>query len=89
MTWVAVMFGLLANSAEGAGVFSYILLGLLFISSGFAPTKTMPRFIRSLMLNDSVVNNAFIAVLWCVGILIASYIIAMQIYKHKGIVSHV
>jgi ABC-2 type transport system permease protein len=99
MTWIAVMFGLLANSAEGAGVFSYLLLGLLFISSGFAPTETMPRIvrifaenqpmtpiietIRSLLLNESVGNNAFIAVLWCSGILIASYIAAMQIYKHR------
>jgi ABC-2 type transport system permease protein len=99
MTWVAVMFGLLANSAEGAGVFSYLLLGLLFISSGFAPTETMPRMvrlfaenqpmtliietIRSLLLNQSVGNNAFIAVLWCSGILIVSYIVAMQIYTHK------
>lgn len=99
MTWVAVMFGLLANSAEGAGVFSYLLMGLLFISSGFAPTESMPRIVRlfaenqpmtpiieavrSLLLNKPVGNNALIAVLWCLGILIASYIAAMQIYKRK------
>lgn len=99
MTWIAVMFGLSANSAEGAGVFSYLLMFLLFISSGFAPTESMPRIVRlfaenqpmtpiietvrSLLLNQSVGNNALIAVLWCVGILIASYIAAMQIYKRK------
>jgi ABC-2 type transport system permease protein len=99
MTWIAVMFGLLANSAEGAGVFSYLLLGLLFISSGFAPTETMPGIVRlfaenqpmtpiietvrSLLMNKSVGNNALIAVMWCSGILIASYIAAMQIYKRK------
>lgn len=99
MTWIAVMFGLLANSAEGAGVFSYVLLALLFISSGFAPTKSMPMMVRifaenqpmtpiidtvrSLLLNGSVGSNSLIAVLWCAGILIASYIASMQIYKHK------
>jgi ABC-2 type transport system permease protein len=99
MTWIAVMFGLMANSAEGAGVFSYILLTLLFISSGFAPTKSMPKMVRifaenqpmtpiietvrSLILNQSVGRNALIAVLWCFGFLIASYIASMQIYKHK------
>lgn len=99
MTWVAVMFGILANSAEGAGVFSYLLLGLLFISSGFAPTETMPRVVRlfaenqpmtpiidavrAILMNEPVGNNALIAILWCLGILIASYIGAMQIYKHK------
>lgn len=99
MTWMAVMFGLLANSAEGAGVFSYLLLGLLFISSGFAPTQSMPRIVRlfaenqpmtpiietvrSLLTSGTVGNNAFIAVLWCVAILIIFYIAAMQIYTHK------
>ncbi len=99
MTWVAVMFGLMANSAEGASVYSYLLLALLFISSGFAPTQSMPRMvrifaenqpmtpiietIRSLILNESVGRNALIAVLWCLGILIAAYIASMHIYKHK------
>jgi len=31
MTWVSVTFGLLANSGEGAGVFSYLLLAQLSI----------------------------------------------------------
>ncbi|TGE37107.1 ABC transporter permease [Desulfosporosinus fructosivorans] len=99
MTWVAVTFGLLANSGEGAGVFAYPLLGLLFISSAFAPTESMPQVlrafaeyqpmtplieaVRSLLMNEPVGNNALIAVIWCVGILVASYISAMQIYKRK------
>lgn len=41
MTWVAVTFGLLANTGEGAGVFSYLLLILLFISPAFAPTQSI------------------------------------------------
>lgn len=101
MTWVAVTFGLLANSGEGAGVFAYPMLGLLFISSAFVPTESMPGIVRlfaenqpmtpiieavrSLLMNESVGNNALVAVLWCVGILIASYIAAMQIYKHKTV----
>ncbi len=39
--------------------------------------------VRSLLMNEPVGNNALIAVIWCVGILIASYIAAMQIYNHK------
>jgi ABC-2 type transport system permease protein len=99
MTWIAVMFGLMANSAEGAGVYSYFLLGLLFISSGFAPTESMTRMVRifaenqpmtpiidavrSLLMNESASKSAPIAILWCIGILITSYIASMQIYKHK------
>lgn len=99
MTWVSVMFGLLANSAEGASVFSYVLLLLLFISSAFAPTESMPGIvrtfaeiqpmtpiieaIRSLLLNQPVGFHALSAVLWCAGILIVSYAAAMQIFRHK------
>ena len=99
LTWVSVTFGLLANSGEGAVVFSYPLLGLLFISSAFAPTESMPgvvrafaehqpmtpiiEAVRALLMNQPVGNNALIAVLWCLGILIAFYFAAMQIYKRK------
>lgn len=40
-TTVGVAFGLISASAEGSSMFSYLLLALLFISSGFAPTSTM------------------------------------------------
>ncbi len=100
LTWIAVMFGLLANSAEGAGVFSYFLLVLIFISPAFAPTGSMPRIVRlfaenqpftsiietvrSLLLSEPVGNNAWSAVVWCLGMLIVSYIASMQIFKHKA-----
>jgi len=99
MTWLSVIFGLLANSAEGAVAFSYPLLILPFVSSAFVPTRSMPgivrsfaenqpitsiiQTIRSLLMSESVGNNALIAILWCLSILIASYIVAIQIYKHK------
>ncbi len=41
-TWLAMFFGLLAKSPEGAGALSYILLLLLiFISPSFVPTDSM------------------------------------------------
>ena len=48
LTWIAVLFGLLAKSAEGASVFSYLVLGLLFTSSSFVPTDTMPRGLQGI-----------------------------------------
>src|SRR5580658_4641479 len=42
LTWIAVIAGLPAKSAEGAGAFSYPLIFLPFISSAFVPTRTMP-----------------------------------------------
>lgn len=39
---IGVAFGIMAKSSEGSGMFSYLLIGLMFVSSGFAPTSTMP-----------------------------------------------
>lgn len=100
LSWISVMFGLLAKTAEGASAFSYLILFMLFISSAFAPTESMPRFVRifaenqpmtpiieavrSLMMNEAVGNNALAAVLWCTGFLLASYIISMIVYKNRS-----
>lgn len=99
MTWMAVISGLLAKSAEGASAFVYPLLFLPFVSSAFVPIESLPgvvrafaehqpatpivETIRSLLMNEPVGNSGWIAVLWCVGILIASFIAAMRIYRHK------
>ena len=39
---MGVAFGLAARSTDTASIYSYLLMGLLFVSSGFAPTATMP-----------------------------------------------
>ena len=46
-TWLAMFFGLLAKTVEGAGAFSYILLLLIFISPSFVPTDSMTPVLRS------------------------------------------
>ncbi|MDR1264131.1 MAG: ABC transporter permease [Propionibacteriaceae bacterium] len=46
-TMMGVACGLLAKTNEGAGLFSYLVMGLLFVSSGFAPTATMPAGLRA------------------------------------------
>lgn len=99
MTWVSVTFGLLASSGEGSYAFSYPLLGLLFISSAFAPTESMPGVVRAfaehqpmtpiieavrcLLMNQPTGNSVLTAVIWCVGILIVFYVLATRIYKRK------
>lgn len=46
-TWLAMFFGLLAKSVEGAGALSYLLLLLLiFISPSFVPTGSMTPVLR-------------------------------------------
>jgi ABC-2 type transport system permease protein len=98
-TWIAVTFGLLAKSYEGAGVFSYILLLLLFVSSAFAPTDSMPaairvfaeyqpmtpliESIRSLLLGGSADRTTLAAILWCLAILGFFCASAMRVYKRR------
>ena len=42
LTWIAVIPGLSAQSADGASAFAYPLIFLPFISSAFVPIETMP-----------------------------------------------
>jgi ABC-2 type transport system permease protein len=99
LTWMAVIPGLTAKSADGASAFSYPLILLPFISSAFVPTATMPGPVRAFAENQpvtSIVNairnlfagqpvgtDIWIALAWCVGILIVAYLFAMRTYRRK------
>lgn len=99
LTWIAVIAGLSAKSADGTSAFSYPLIFLPFISSAFVPTDSMPPVvrafaenqpvtsivdaIRSLLENQPVGNDIWIALTWCGGLTLVAYILAMRSYKHK------
>ncbi len=99
LTWIAVIPGLSAKSADGAGAFSYPIIFLPFISSAFVPTDTMPGPVRAFAENQpvtSIVNtirdlfaqqpvgtDIWIALAWCVGILIVAYFFAMGTYRRR------
>ncbi|PKM53205.1 Transport permease protein [Petrocella atlantisensis] len=97
LTWVAVIAGLAAKTPDGAGAFSYPIIFLPFISSAFVPTKMMPtgvrifaenqpvtpivEAIRALLSNQQVGSDIWVALAWCVAIIILAYIFAMRLYK--------
>ena len=99
LTWIAVIPGLTAKSVDGAGAFAYPLIFLPFISSAFVPTGTMPGPVRAFAENQpvtSIVNtirdlfakqpvgtSIWIALAWCVGILIVAYIVAGISYRRR------
>ncbi|MCX4616992.1 MULTISPECIES: ABC transporter permease [Streptomyces] len=99
LTWIAVIPGLSAASVEGAGAFAYPLIFLPFISSAFVPTATMPgpvrwfaehqpvtsivNTIRDLFARQPVGDDIWIALAWCVGILVVAYVFAMIAYRRK------
>jgi len=99
LTWLAVIPGLTAKSIDGASAFSYPLILLPFVSSAFVPTETMPGPVRAFAENQpvtSIVNairdlytqqptgtNIWIALAWCVGILIVAYVFATATYRRR------
>jgi ABC-2 type transport system permease protein len=99
LTWIAAIAGLSAKSVDGAGAFSYPLIFLPFISSAFVPTESMPSVvrvfaenqpvtsiveaIRALLSKQPVGDDIWVALAWCVGIMLVAYIFAMRAYKKR------
>lgn len=96
---LAVLCGLISKTVEGASGLMFPLFILPFISSGFAPIDTMSgvirwfaniqpmtpitNSIRALTLDLPLGNNLWIALAWCVGIIIVAFLASAQVYKNK------
>jgi len=99
LTWIAVIAGLSAKSTDGAAAFSYPIIFLPFVSSAFVPTASMPAPVRAFAENQPVTsivntiralfeqqpvgNDIWVALGWCVGILVVAYAFAMVAYRRK------
>jgi ABC-2 type transport system permease protein len=99
LTWLAVIPGLTAKTVDGASAFSYPLIFLPFISSAFVPTATMPGpvrafaehqpvtsivdTIRDLFTGQPVGTGIWTALAWCVGVLVAAYLLATFTYRRS------
>jgi ABC-2 type transport system permease protein len=99
LTWIVVISGLSAKSADGAGAFAFAIHLLPFISSAFVPTESMPSAvrlfaenqpvtsivdaIRALLSGQPVGDDIWVALAWCVGITLVAYIFAMRAYKKR------
>jgi ABC-2 type transport system permease protein len=99
LTWLAVIPGLTAKTVDGVSGFSYPLIFLPFISSAFVPTEGMPgpvrwfaehqpvtpivNTIRALFAGQPAGHDGWIAVAWCVGLLVVAYVLAMRTYRSK------
>ena len=99
LTWLAVIPGLTAKSVDGVSGFSYPLVFLPFVSSAFVPTAGMPgpvrwfaehqpvtpivNTLRNLYAEQPVGDDGWIAVGWCLGLLLFAYALAMSTYRRK------
>jgi ABC-2 type transport system permease protein len=99
LIWLAVALGLAAESVETASNTPMILLLLLFLSSGFVSTATMPvglrQFaeyqpftpvadsVRELLTRTPVGSHAIAAIAWSIGIAVVSYMWALGLYNRR------
>ncbi|NDL56058.1 ABC transporter permease [Phytoactinopolyspora sp. XMNu-373] len=99
MTFVAVMFGLLAKSVDAAFGFSFFIVFLPYVSSAFVPTETMPSVlhgfaehqpltpiietVRGLLMGMPIGDSAWQGVLWCVAILAVVIPISGRLFRRR------
>lgn len=99
LTWLAVIAALSAKTVDGASAFSYPLIFLLFVSSAFVPTQTMPGPVRWFAENQPVTpivnslqdlftgrpvgSQIWVALAWCVGILALACALAVRAYRRR------
>ena len=100
LTWLAVIAGLTAKSVDGASAFSYPIIFLPFVSSAFVLTATMPGpvrafaenqpvtpivdTIRDLYSQQSVGTGIWVALVWCLLVLVTAYVVATRLYRRTS-----
>jgi len=100
LTWVAIIPGLVAKTTDGAAFLAFPLVFLPLFSSAFAPTGTMPNVLRIFAENQPVTpivktiraifncepvgNDIWIALAWCLGIMVVAWFFAMRAYKRQA-----
>jgi ABC-2 type transport system permease protein len=99
LIWLAVALGLAAKSVETASNTPMILLLLLFLSSGFVSTATMPTgmrqfaeyqpftpvadAVRGLLSGAAIGDDAIAAIAWSIGIAVVAYLWAIRLYNRR------
>ncbi|PSK96288.1 ABC-2 type transport system permease protein [Murinocardiopsis flavida] len=100
MSWLSVVFGLLAKSQEAAGGFTFFVLFLPYVSSAFVPTDTMPaalaffaenqpitpvtESVRALLMGTPIDGSLLPAIAWLTGITVVSYTLATTLFRRRA-----
>jgi ABC-2 type transport system permease protein len=101
LIWLSVALGLVSKNVETASNLPMFLLLLPFLGSGFVPTASMPtglrwfaeyqpftpvtQTVRGLLMGTPIGNSAIIAIAWCAGIALLSYLWARKLYSRDPI----
>jgi ABC-2 type transport system permease protein len=99
LIWLSAALGIAAKSVETASNTPMFLTLLPFLSSAFVPTASMPaglrqfaeyepftpvtQTIRGLLTGGPVAAHAIAAIVWSVGIALASYLWAVRLYNRR------
>ena len=100
LSWFSVLLGLVVRSAEAAQqVFAAFTAILVFASSAFVPTSTMPGWlrpfaehqpvslivnaVRGLVLNRPDATATWQAIAWCVGLLLVLIPASVWVYERR------
>jgi ABC-2 type transport system permease protein len=100
LTWLTVAFGLVSKSVESASNLPMFLTLLPFLGSGFVPTRSMPaglrwfaeyqpftpvtETLRGLLMGTRIGNSAIMAIAWCAGLTLVSYVWAKSLYRRHA-----
>ena len=100
ISWMSAAIGLLAHSPEAANGFTFMIMFLPYASSAFVPVATMPvwlrgfaghqpitpitQTLRGLLLGTPVGSNAWVALVWCAGILIVSIAASGALFARRA-----
>ncbi|MGW0535887.1 ABC transporter permease [Streptomyces sp. NPDC003032] len=99
LSWLSATVGLLAESPEAAGGFTFFVSFLPYPSSAFVPTDTMPAWLagfadhqpvtpvieslRGLLLDRPVGHTPWLALAWCAGILGVSVVLSGPLFARR------
>lgn len=99
MSALSAAFALMVRSPESAGTFSFFMLFLPYVSSGFLPVETLPSWLhgfaenqpitpmvetlRGLLMGTAIGSNAALALVWFLGISVVGSIAASQLFSRR------
>ena len=100
ITYLFAAIGLAASTPDAASGYGFILLFVPYISSAFVPVETMPEWlqwiavnqpitpvietIRGLLMHTPIGDSAWLAVIWCVGIIAVSVVWGAWLFRRKA-----
>jgi ABC-2 type transport system permease protein len=95
--WLCVGLGMASNSVETASNTPMFLVLMLFMSSAFVPTASLPgpiawfaehqpftpiiETMRGLLVGTPIGNDGLVAIAWCVVVSLGAYLWALRLYE--------